>query len=816
MIKRGLFLFVLLLSASLFLITSVTAAKVATGSITYNDPTTAYSTDHNIQFKSLTGVNYVVKPNTDYQVVYTGGTITCKYSGSPYYPGQPINIVFGDYMVTSGHGGRTSDGSWWAGPMISFGGNLIGLEGEGSWSGKTGASPSISIVTRVSYIASGGYNAQFTGCQGNLNFELYESSTPTCTENWQCGQWSSCSSAGTQARTCTDSNNCGTTTTKLATSQSCTPTPTCGNGKLDSGEKCDKLGNIGCSPGDTCKDDCTQCIPFQYSTKLNLEGYDDPTNITKYVGKTRAERLFDPLKAGTITPFDDVVCEIQVPQGVAPPALNLVAWDNAGIKSVILPLNPTKVKTVNKIDYYQAKITGWKDGWKIDNSFMDKISQGILKEVSCEPNLANYDNKNSERRVLDSCVHVWGKDDAKFKVVGLRGKSSYEIASWIVARTDDNQKLGFGKVDPFMTFKDQFSHYADLKEINDALESVAAKQQRTSSCGSNARIYTIYSSSIILDMRSNLKSEFVFGYTYPMARTIFIYPGRALPLLFVHEAGHAMAGLQDEYLYREIIRTIPDNNNERNCVDNPAKFTGYGDSVWTGCENYPGLYKPTVTSIMNTASNGLKKFNVISCGYLINSIKNNPSYTKMQQYWQDCMSLDTIKPNSLVCSIDLDCTTDNSQGCAKCQKTLDGKGVCVFQGVGQDCTARNKNSDKLQIGSCVRPDSKVPLYSCLLTKDAECDRSGECSKKVGDKYAFGTCVLGRCRVDPQWECSGDSSNILGALSNCFSMGMDKGCVDCVNHKCIASKGNRMRICFKEVNGEETSGYCDSSGSGKCL
>jgi len=45
----------------------------------------------------------------------------------------------------------------------------------------------------------------------------------TCEENWNCGEWSSCSDQGTQTRTCTDLNNCGKNENKPAISQSCTP-----------------------------------------------------------------------------------------------------------------------------------------------------------------------------------------------------------------------------------------------------------------------------------------------------------------------------------------------------------------------------------------------------------------------------------------------------------------------------------------------------------------------------------------------------------------------------------------------------------------
>ena len=44
-----------------------------------------------------------------------------------------------------------------------------------------------------------------------------------CQESWSCGNWGDCSSLGTQTRTCTDTNSCGTTISKPVTTQSCMP-----------------------------------------------------------------------------------------------------------------------------------------------------------------------------------------------------------------------------------------------------------------------------------------------------------------------------------------------------------------------------------------------------------------------------------------------------------------------------------------------------------------------------------------------------------------------------------------------------------------
>ena len=49
------------------------------------------------------------------------------------------------------------------------------------------------------------------------------SAPPVCTPNWSCSQWSDCVN-GLQTRSCTDTNNCGTTANRPALSQSCTQT----------------------------------------------------------------------------------------------------------------------------------------------------------------------------------------------------------------------------------------------------------------------------------------------------------------------------------------------------------------------------------------------------------------------------------------------------------------------------------------------------------------------------------------------------------------------------------------------------------------
>jgi len=67
---------------------------------------------------------------------------------------------------------------------------------------------------------SPGLSVFIIGTKGGAPTEAPTGAAITCTENWSCTAWSVCT-AGTHTRTCTDSNNCGTTTSKPSESQSC-------------------------------------------------------------------------------------------------------------------------------------------------------------------------------------------------------------------------------------------------------------------------------------------------------------------------------------------------------------------------------------------------------------------------------------------------------------------------------------------------------------------------------------------------------------------------------------------------------------------
>ncbi len=97
---------------------------------------------------------------------------------------------------------------------------------------------------------------------------------PICTPNWSCGAWSACA-CGTQTRTCTDLNSCGTTTGRPAISQSCVITELCNGADDDCDGQVDEGFGLGIScdgsDGDLCMEGTTTCSGCSDTTGTTAE-----------------------------------------------------------------------------------------------------------------------------------------------------------------------------------------------------------------------------------------------------------------------------------------------------------------------------------------------------------------------------------------------------------------------------------------------------------------------------------------------------------------------------------------------------------------
>lgn len=83
--------------------------------------------------------------------------------------------------------------------------------------------------------------------------------TCVCEPNWACGAWGNCVN-DVWTRICQDSNNCSTVVNKPATVQTCTVT-LCGNGVIDSGETCSSCpSDVNCGGLYCLNGQCVECI----------------------------------------------------------------------------------------------------------------------------------------------------------------------------------------------------------------------------------------------------------------------------------------------------------------------------------------------------------------------------------------------------------------------------------------------------------------------------------------------------------------------------------------------------------------------------
>ncbi|MEK7637095.1 MAG: fibronectin type III domain-containing protein [Patescibacteria group bacterium] len=137
------------------------------------------------------------------------------YSGSAVfsYDGWANNRYSGDYNLFHNRAGAVSFGNQ--------GGSLSAWRSTtGSDANSREADPLFVNAGAGDFTLQSGSPARGAG-SGGSDVGASLAAIPGCTENWSCGNWSTCVN-NSQSRTCTDANSCGTTTNRPALTQTCT------------------------------------------------------------------------------------------------------------------------------------------------------------------------------------------------------------------------------------------------------------------------------------------------------------------------------------------------------------------------------------------------------------------------------------------------------------------------------------------------------------------------------------------------------------------------------------------------------------------
>lgn len=221
---------------------------------------------------------------------------------------------------------------------------------------------------------------------------------------------------------------------------------------------------------------------------------------------------------------------------------------------------------------------------------------------------------------------------------------------------------GFQTVEPFKTYQSEFSHFVDLKKpllwfkaVDSFDENSLTLLSMDSSCGRWNWMYF----GIFTDPSRSASSG--NGWTYRGKNAAIIeYAGydKFEQYKYIHEMGHSVAMLADEYydLSREITLTNLSEMKEQtipHCsLDPKTDWTVngilYGGTTFESCtfkgfdpslpRNFgfkkPPIFRPSKTSIMRTdffsEPNPVNpyyfQFNVISCARLLQAIKHSGSW----------------------------------------------------------------------------------------------------------------------------------------------------------------------------------------------
>ncbi len=305
-----------------------------------------------------------------------------------------------------------------------------------------------------------------------------------------------------------------------------------------------------------------------------------------------------------------------------------------------------------------------------------------------------------------NCVYLGGK--GSIKVVFMRGPSLSLALPTIKDYLDYVDKVigVFINTDPYKSYVSKFSFYVDLhplvyttQQIKVPFDAPPLTSTTVSgfSCEGNVAGTTFLpygddKESIFMLIDSGSKTSHLNGSTFDNRNTSNTYlPNLSIReivnghyeskedyyLVPVHESGHSIGWVTDEYNCSHVYHGVYDGQNagkyDENCVVNPIdEFRSsknnllYGSTTIKGTMSSnqkaqdPGLemYIPSSKSLMNILpmasstilSDGTFKrivdarFNVVSCGYLVSAILREPiDKAHAETHWPECMSMDTTK-----------------------------------------------------------------------------------------------------------------------------------------------------------------------------
>jgi len=441
--------------------------------------------------------------------------------------------------------------------------------------------------------------------------------------------------------------------------------------------------------------DCAICTnpdsPFFKVESIDVEL--DPDYITE----TQTRRKFTP--SFPITVFDNINVKVNINNFPNCNALSgklefsgiMQGYTDDGYEEEInnWVFEFENADLANYKDYYIKKLQGWDYS---SGNIGEPTESGITSSPDKVDTFSTLDYfkilleepypRESRDYPIESCMFLVAGDPANSPIeivtMGAQSLKKDHISHWAVERAESNMDYMNG-VDPFKTDYDYFTHSVDLKSIgDDELDSPiksGADIPEESSC-SGARIYNFYKSK-----SSNVKTPEQIEAAFTTIGSRFIVYDEDMisnkindmnwlfdfGFSFVHELGHALGYLDDQYPQAPV-----DDNLRTNCFYSlDLDFLPYGFPHY-GCSQGYGI-TPTDDGFMWGGLAHTAKFGDWEAAFLLNEIHfnapppNHDLYTIRSYADYSYNSLDTI--HAYTTDAYIDCITGSDcQLKEKCER----------------------------------------------------------------------------------------------------------------------------------------------------
>jgi len=371
-----------------------------------------------------------------------------------------------------------------------------------------------------------------------------------------------------------------------------------------------------------------------------------------------------------------------------------LSWTDNSTDETGFLIQRADVDNPTDADYHSANsvgsnITSYTDPIPTSSGGSDPIVGSKISYRVKALKSGNTSSSYSDTAALSNCTPISG--NGPIKVVFMRSQGFELTTQEFIDQANKVITQGFDVIDPYRTYINKFSFYIDLHVLDDSQFVVDSTDNTTwdysadkvvtshSGCGANQDMYMFYETVPgRWPAYAERDDQVIF---FDTLDTVHAGADALAATTAIHESGHALGGLYDEYTSSTAAPT-PDTdwfnwgNDPENCSSNPLddfkssldnrmygtvyNVTNSANAV-TGYVGSPGCsylqskflgaayYRPSESSIMLSVVQPNPKFNVISCGYLVAAIMGeNTTKANAEKYWPDCRDkMDTDGKSSL-------------------------------------------------------------------------------------------------------------------------------------------------------------------------